>query len=158
VGASSTRPVPTLCPSASRPPFFAVCLAIGVSPVVARAGVLLPDPVSFDATDLAKALSAAPAPQSTAAPETSSKWPDHNGEPSPDPTSGLKGNLPTGSNSSNGSSSSSTSSGGAGVSDCNLSCSVIIAADDLLFRIVADFGLDVPDPPGTVRLRPPRNG
>lgn len=123
---------------------------------VVRASILVPNPVTFSAADLAKSLSPKSAGSTGATDHAPFTQAGRDGKRLADPMDAIKGGLPNGSSSS--SSSSSSTSGGAGFGmGCTLAAVVVIPEDRTLNRSADDYGFALPDPPGNRLLRPPRN-
>ena len=138
------------------PAVIAVAVAVLSSYGTAYAGIIVPQPISFDAQDLERSLSSG---TGAGVPSTSSHaplCPASPGHQPSDPLGLLKSTLPAENSSSSSSSTATGSSVGAGVAVCCCQAFVVVADDPSLGQLPEDHGLSLPDPPGTSLLRPPR--
>lgn len=141
------------------PAILAVALVmLFVSVNAAQAGILLPQPIGFDAKDLDQSLSDnhASGSSSSSTPQESQQWPPSDNDQQPSPLGLLNAPLPAGHSSSNTSTSSSGGAAGSGMALCLLNGTISVTDDLALGRLAEDHGLSLPDPPGTDLLRPPR--
>ena len=122
-----------------------------------KAGIVSPAPISFDAKDLERELSASNAHCGSSAPRNSQQAPLRDDGQDPNQPDHLKPGIPLNQNSSSSSSSSAGGPAGSVAALGVLSGTIAIADDSLLGRLAEDHGLSLPDPPGTDLLRPPRN-
>ena len=137
----------------------ALCVVISACASQSVAGILVPQQVSFDASDLERALAQGPSNSSAGSSSVPSRRPSHEwpADENQRPTSPLElaNSLPT----SGGSSSTSTSPSGAvgsGVVVCVLNGTLALRDDSPLGKLAEDHGFSLPDPPGTELLRPPQ--
>jgi hypothetical protein len=128
----------------------AVAVVLFLSAANARAGILVPRQVGFAAGDIDRSLQSS---STSTGQHSGQNLPASDRDEKSDPLSLLKASLPT-SNSS--SSSSSSTAGGVGSGVCLLDGTIVLQDDACFGQLAERRGLDLPDPPGTDLLRPPR--
>jgi hypothetical protein len=142
----------------------AVCVLLSLHATPCRAGILLPQQVSFGECDLEKAVNSAAATHgglaSGASTSSSNRhrspdWPASDGDQPSSPLE-LAKSLPTGSSTSSTSTSSTGGAIGSGVVFCVLNGTLTLHDDSPLGLLAEDHGFSLPEPPGTDLLRPPR--
>ena len=125
------------------------------SATVARAGILMPQQVGFDANDLDRDLGAGAGSSSSR--QNSPQSPPSDNDRQSNPLDLLKSSLPTSSSSSSTSTSSAGGAVGSGVVLCVFNNTLTLRDDSPFGQLAEDHGLSLPDPPGTDLLRPPRS-
>jgi hypothetical protein len=139
---------------------FAALVVLSSHARDAQAGILLPEQIDFTADDLEQSMSA----RATEGAGSSSSRHRDSQPLSPMNDSehqeqlGLEhANLPSGTSSGGSSSSSSPAGGSMSAGAIGWSATTIAIQDDSpIGRLAEDYGLSLPDPPGTDLLRPPR--
>jgi hypothetical protein len=128
-----------------------------------QAGILLPQQVSFDSSDLERALDAGPSTATSGATSSSStsrrtshEWPPSDSDQPTNPLELVKSSLPTSNSSSSTSTSSAGGAVGSGVVLCAFNNTLTLRDDSPLGQLAEDHGLALPEPPGTDLLRPPQ--
>lgn len=149
VGRRSIRSV--YCPAV-----IALAVVVLSTAGTASAGIIVPQPIAFDAQDLERSMSRDTAAKVPAASTNAPLSPARNGNQQPDPLALLKTTWPGDSSSSSNSSSTGGNGVGTGVTMCWCQVHVVLADDASLGQLPEDHGLSLPDPPGTDLLRPPR--
>jgi hypothetical protein len=124
-----------------------------------QAGILFPQQADFTADDLERSLTESAGAGSTSGGSDSQPEPSHDDSEPHDLLGLQQANLPSGGGSTGGSSTSSSSSGGstsASAIGWSVNNTIAVADESTLGRLAEDHGLSLPEPPGTLLLRPPR--
>jgi hypothetical protein len=140
-------------------PLAALCVQLSVGASNSLAGILMPEQVSFGASDLDRALEQGTPSSSTrqsSSRRSSHEWPSDQGDRPSGPLE-LANTLPTGNTSSSTSSSSAGGAVGSGVVICLLNGTLMLNDDSPLGSLAEDHGFSLPEPPGTDLLRPPQH-
>lgn len=140
--------------------FVATAVALVSSGYTCHAGIVLPQPVSFDTHDLQSSLSSGTGASATSHSRNTQQQRSANERHQPGPWPGplvlMNTNLPMGHSSS--SSSSSVAGGGGDLGAATSSFRVTIGPHNgpPLRKLAEDEMLSLPDPPGNELLRPPQ--
>lgn len=139
----------------------ALCVLFSACASTCRAGILLPEQVTFGVSDLEKALDSgmtgatSNSSDSSSSPRHRHDWPSNDPNQPTNPLELVRSSLPTGSSSS-GTSTSSTGAIGSGVVLCALNSTLNLRDDSPRGSLAEELGLLLPEAPGTDLLRPPR--